>query len=66
MKFLTPLSQRIVGYLRRYTFPYIVMLIAVMVVLSATNGAIPLIRLLALLLLGFSGAGRAPLYKQTW
>ncbi len=40
---LTPHQRRMLGYLRRYLFPYIVLLAATMLVLSATNGSIPFI-----------------------
>jgi len=41
VKLLSPLQWRILGYLRRYLFPHIALLAAAMLVLSATNGAIP-------------------------
>lgn len=41
MRFLTPLQHRILAYPRRYFFPFIVLLSAAMLALSATNGAIP-------------------------
>ena len=43
MRLLTPLQRRLLGYLRPYLFPYLVCLIVAMLVLSATNGAIPLL-----------------------
>ena len=43
MKFLTPLSRRVLTYLRPYTFPYMAMLVVAMLVSSATDGAIPLL-----------------------
>jgi ATP-binding cassette, subfamily B, bacterial MsbA len=43
MKLLPPLYRRLLGYVRRYFFPQVVVLIAMMLVLSATNGAIPFI-----------------------
>ncbi len=43
MKLLTPLSQRVLAYLRPYAFPYMGMLVVAMVVSSATDGAIPLL-----------------------
>ncbi len=38
---LTPLQRRMLGYLRRYLFPYIAVLAVTMLILSATNGSIP-------------------------
>ncbi len=43
MKLLTPLSRRVLAYLRPYTFPYMGMLVVAMLVSSATDGAIPLL-----------------------
>jgi ATP-binding cassette, subfamily B, bacterial MsbA len=43
MKSLPPLYHRLFGYIRRYFFPHLVLLAVVMLVLSATNGAIPFI-----------------------
>jgi subfamily B ATP-binding cassette protein MsbA len=43
MKLLTPLSRRVLAYLRRYAFPYMAMLVIAMLVSSATDGAIPLL-----------------------
>ncbi len=43
MKLLAPLHRRLLGYLRRYFFPYVVILLATMLVLSASNGAITLL-----------------------
>jgi subfamily B ATP-binding cassette protein MsbA len=43
MKLLTPLNRRLLNYLRRYFFPYVVILLITMAVLSATNGAITLL-----------------------
>jgi ATP-binding cassette, subfamily B, bacterial MsbA len=43
MKLLTPLSRRVLAYLRPYTFPYMAMLVVAMLVSSATDGAIPLL-----------------------
>ncbi len=43
MKLLTPLHRRLLGYLRRYFFPYVIILLATMLVLSASNGAITLL-----------------------
>jgi ATP-binding cassette, subfamily B, bacterial MsbA len=40
---LTPLQRRLLGYLRPYLFPYLTCLVISMLVLSATNGAIPLL-----------------------
>jgi subfamily B ATP-binding cassette protein MsbA len=42
MTLLTPLQRRLLGYLRPYLFPDLACLIVSMLVLSATNGAIPL------------------------
>jgi subfamily B ATP-binding cassette protein MsbA len=43
MKLLTPLSRRVLAYLRPYTFPHLGMLVVAMLVSSATDGAIPLL-----------------------
>ncbi len=43
MKLLTPLSRRVLTYLRPYSFPYMGMLVVAMIVSSATDGAIPLL-----------------------
>ncbi len=43
MKLLTPLSRRVLAYLRPYAFPYMGMLVVAMLVSSATDGAIPLL-----------------------
>ncbi len=43
MTVLTPLQRRLLGYLRPYLFPYLAMLIGATLLLSATNGAIPLL-----------------------
>jgi subfamily B ATP-binding cassette protein MsbA len=40
---IPPLYRRALKYLRPYAFPYVVMLVVTMIVLSATNGAIPFI-----------------------
>ncbi|MGH7934265.1 MAG: ABC transporter ATP-binding protein [Candidatus Binataceae bacterium] len=37
---LTPLHRRLLGHLRRYLFPYITLLLAAMLLLSATQGAV--------------------------
>ncbi len=41
MTIFSPLYRRLLGYLRRYLFPYLALLTASMLLLSATNGAIP-------------------------
>ncbi len=41
MKVAPPVYLRLLSYLRRYLFPHLVLLIASMLLLSATNGAIP-------------------------
>jgi subfamily B ATP-binding cassette protein MsbA len=41
MKLIPPVGWRLLGYLRRYFYPYLVMLGAAMLVLSAANGAVP-------------------------
>ncbi len=43
MKLLTPLQWRLFGYLRRYLFPYVLLLGIAMGVLSAASAGIPLI-----------------------
>ena len=43
MKLLTPLYRRLVGYLRPYFYPYIVVMLIAMAVLSSTEGAIVII-----------------------
>ena len=43
MKLLTPLSRRVLAYLRPYAFPYMGLLVVTMLVSSATDGAIPFI-----------------------
>ncbi len=43
MKLLTPLHRRLFAYVRRYFFPHVALLIATMLMLSATNGAIPFV-----------------------
>ncbi len=43
MKLLTPLSRRVLAYLRPYAFPYMALLVVTMLVSSATDGAIPFI-----------------------
>lgn len=43
MKLLTPLSRRVLAYLRPYVFPYMALLVVTMIVSSATDGAIPFI-----------------------
>ena len=43
MKLLTPLSRRVLAYLRPYRFPYLVILVVAMIVSSMTDGAIPLL-----------------------
>ena len=43
MKMIPPLYRRALKYLRPYMFPYVAMLVVTMLVLSATNGAIPFI-----------------------
>jgi len=43
MKLLTPLTRRVLGYLRAYAFPYMAMLVVTMIVSSTTDGAIPFI-----------------------
>ena len=40
MKLLTPIYRRLFGYLRPYFFPYVVVMLIAMAVLSATEGAI--------------------------
>ncbi|MGO9798041.1 MAG: hypothetical protein ACLPQ0_01125, partial [Candidatus Binatus sp.] len=43
MKLLTPLQWRLYGYLRRYMFPYVLLLGIAMAVLSAASAGIPFI-----------------------
>ena len=43
MKMLTPLSRRVLAYLRAYAFPYVALLVVTMLASSATDGAIPFI-----------------------
>jgi subfamily B ATP-binding cassette protein MsbA len=43
MKLLTPLSRRVLHYLRPYAFPYMAVLVVTMLVSSATDGALPFI-----------------------
>jgi len=43
MKILTPLQRRLLGYLRRYFFPFTVLMAAAMIVVSSTEGAIIII-----------------------
>jgi ATP-binding cassette, subfamily B, bacterial MsbA len=43
MKILTPLHRRLLGYLRRYFFPFTVLMGAAMIVVSSTEGAIIII-----------------------
>ena len=43
MKLLTPLQWRLFGYLRRYLFPYVLLLGIAMGVLSAATGGVPLL-----------------------
>jgi subfamily B ATP-binding cassette protein MsbA len=43
MKLLTPLSRRVLAYLRPYAFPYMGLLAVAMLISSATDGAIPLL-----------------------
>ena len=43
MKLLTPLSRRVLAYLRLYAYPYMALLVVTMLVSSATDGAIPFI-----------------------
>ncbi|MGH7916412.1 MAG: ABC transporter ATP-binding protein [Candidatus Binataceae bacterium] len=40
---LTPLNRRLLGYVRRYLLPYVLILMAAMLTLSATNGAITIL-----------------------
>src|SRR5208337_1669945 len=40
-RFLSPTYMRLLGYMRRYLFPYVVLAVLSMLVLSATQGAIP-------------------------
>ena len=43
MTIITPLSRRVLRYLRPYAFPYMALLVVTMIVSSATDGAIPFI-----------------------
>ena len=43
MKLLTPLQWRLFGYIRRYLFPYVLLLGVAMALLSAASAGIPLI-----------------------
>ncbi len=43
MKMLTPLTRRVLAYLRPYRFPYMALLVVTMIASSATDGAIPFI-----------------------
>jgi subfamily B ATP-binding cassette protein MsbA len=43
MRLLTPLHRRLLGYLRPYLFPYIVVLVGTMLIMSATQGLIMVI-----------------------
>jgi len=43
MRLLTPLSRRVLAYLRPYAFPYLALLTVTMLASSATDGAIPFI-----------------------
>ena len=43
MIFTGPLYRRLLGYLKRYLFPYVVVLLVAMLTLSVTVGAIPLL-----------------------
>ena len=43
MKLLTPMQWRLYGYLRRYMFPYVLLLGIAMTVLSAASAGIPFI-----------------------
>jgi len=43
MRIFPPTYRRLLGYLRPYLFPYVALAVVVMLVLSATNGAIPFI-----------------------
>jgi ATP-binding cassette, subfamily B, bacterial MsbA len=43
MKLLTPLQSRLLAYLRRYFFPYVLLLVLAMAILSAANAGIPFI-----------------------
>ncbi len=43
MTLVTPMQRRLLGYLRPYLFPPLTVLIAATLLLSATNGAIPLL-----------------------
>jgi subfamily B ATP-binding cassette protein MsbA len=43
MTLAAPLYRRLLSYLRRYLFPHVIVLLAAMLTLSATTGAIPLL-----------------------
>ena len=43
MTLASPLYRRLLVYLRRYLFPHVILLLAAMLTLSATTGAIPLL-----------------------
>ncbi|MBF6568748.1 MAG: ATP-binding cassette domain-containing protein [Candidatus Binataceae bacterium] len=43
MKLISPLQRRILDYLRPYLFPHLTLLVVTTLLLSASNGAIPLI-----------------------
>ncbi|MBI3759782.1 MAG: hypothetical protein HY269_08530, partial [Deltaproteobacteria bacterium] len=43
MKLITPIYRRLLGYLRPYVFPYVVVMLIAMIVLSSSEGAIVLI-----------------------
>jgi subfamily B ATP-binding cassette protein MsbA len=43
MTLASPLYRRLLSYLRRYLFPHVIVLLAAMLTLSATTGAIPLL-----------------------
>ncbi|MGC1399845.1 ABC transporter ATP-binding protein, partial [Candidatus Binatus sp.] len=43
MKLLTPMQWRLFGYLRKYLFPYVLLLAIAMGVLSAATGGVPLL-----------------------
>jgi ATP-binding cassette, subfamily B, bacterial MsbA len=42
MRLLTPINRRLIGYLRPYLFPYVVVMLIAMAVLSSSEGAIVL------------------------
>ena len=43
MRLLTPIHRRLIGYLRPYLFPYVVVMLIAMAVLSSSEGAIVII-----------------------